>query len=230
MAITTLGLNIVSRMKEITPAKVLVSMTAETLFSLGYNTLLDLQERLRRCLKDFGRQLAPPSCMETVECLLSKRPVIIEGRFFTVEDFDTADDIVRYLEIMKEILRGFNFKADSLKASNVGAEGLDMENMLLTALALNVVTGKTLLRPLTKSEFERFIDTATDIYDNRRTIKPDFTAGLSDLLENILPELPRKSIEKTVGRLSLRLETEIQGLSEFRQIDPKYITCLIVET
>ena len=50
-ALTSLGLSIAMRKKGENAPVILKAMTAETLFSLGFNTLMELQDRLRQSLK-----------------------------------------------------------------------------------------------------------------------------------------------------------------------------------
>jgi len=227
-AIVSIGLADAAKMKGIKASEVLENMTAQTLFSVGYNILLDLRDRVIKCRKSAGKIAAPASVREYLEALIHKHPVTISGRYVSNDDISCIIEAVEYIESLKVLLS----KTDNLKAeydaTNCGTEGIDMENVILTVLAVNTITGKSSFRPLEISEFKQFLDKATMLQKNRRMLKPAFRKDMNALIEALMPEDKERVIKGLVDRLCFRLEAEIEGLAH-TQIDPRFVTCLIVK-
>ncbi len=228
-ALTSLGLSIAMRNKAQEAPAILGTMTAETLFSLGFNTLMELQDSIKRSLKGLGQSIVPASCREIVENLLKKYPVMTGDRFTTIDDIDFAYDVIGRLDLMHIMMRFFEFKDSSLKKANVTEEGLDLENIILTAIAVNVVSGENRFRPLSQDEFSAFIKTATSIKEKKRYVKPSFAGELEKLVSDAVPESKRHSVSSTVDQLCRRLESELSGFKSADDINPRYISCLIVK-
>ncbi len=229
-ALTSLGLSVAMRNKGEDAPGILKTMTAETFFSLGFNTLMELQDRLRRSLKGIGQDMVPSSCREVTESLLKKYPVTIADRFITIDDIDGANEIIGRLELMREMIKDIDFKGANLKGANVTAEGLDLENIILTMVALNVVSGKIIFRPLSQEEFSAFISTATGIKEKERRVKQNFIIGLKKLVSGMVTESKRHVVDSAVGQLCRRLDSELMGFRSVNEINPRYITCLIVKS
>jgi hypothetical protein len=229
-ALTSLGLSIAMRKKGEDAPAILKTMTAETLFSLGFNTLMELQDRLRRSLKGIGQGIVPASCREITEALLKKYPVMIGESFIKIEDIGNANKVIGRLELMHEMIKGIDFKGVSLRGTNVASEGLDLENIILTEIALNVISGKNIFRPLSKDEFVAFVKAATGIKEKKRHVKRAFVNELKELVSGMVPELRRQAVGDTVDQLCMRLETELAGFISLNEINPRYITCLVVKS
>jgi hypothetical protein len=229
-ALTSLGLSIAMRKKrDSAPDEILKSMTAETLFSLGFNTLVELQDRLRRSLKGIGQGMVPASCREITESLLKKYPVAIADRFITIDDIDRANEVIERIELMHEMINDIGFKGAHLEGTNIASEGLDMENIILTMVAINVVSGGNLFRPLSQVEFMEFINVATGIREKERRVKQVFINELKKLISGMVPESGRQAVAGTVEQLSMRLDSELVGFKSVNEINPQYITCLVVK-
>jgi hypothetical protein len=228
-ALTSLGLSIAMRNKAENAPEILKEMTAETLFSLGFNTLMELQDRLRLNLKGIGQGIIPQSCREITESLLKKYPVTIEDRFITIDDIDSANEVIERLELMHEMIKDIDFKGTRLEGVNVAAEEMDLENIILTVIALNVVSGKNIFRPLSQDEFMAFINAATGIKEKNRRVKPTFINELKKLVSDMVPESRRLAVSGTVDQLCARLDSELTGFKSVNEIKPQYITCLIVK-
>jgi hypothetical protein len=228
-ALTSLGLSIAMHKKAVNAPEILRSMTAETLFSLGFNALMELQDRLRRSLKGIGQGMIPASCREITESLLKKYPVTIADRFITMDDIDCANEVIERLELMHEMIKDINFKGARLEGANVAVEGMDLENIILTMVALNVVSGKNIFRPLSQDEFMVFINAATGIKEKKRHVKRMFSDELKKLVSGMVPESTRQVVDSTVDQLCRRLDSELSGFKSVDEINPQYITCLIVK-
>jgi hypothetical protein len=227
-ALTSLGLSIAMRTKAQDASAILKTMTAETLFSLGFNTLMELQDSLRKSLKGLNRGIVPESCREITDDLLKRYPVMTGDRFITIDDVDYSNDVIRRLDLLRLMIEYFDFKEASLEGSNVDSEGLDLENIILTAIAANVVSGENRFRPLSKSEFAVFVETATSLKEGKRCVRPAFAGELKDLVYGMVPEPKRQAVSATVDQLCMRLESELSGFKSVNEINPRYITCLIV--
>lgn len=228
-ALTSLGLSIAMRTKAQDASVILKTMTAETLFSLGFNTLMELQDSLRRSLKGLGQGIVPASCREITESLLKKYPVMIGDRFITIDDIKCANEVIGRLDLMHVMIKALDFNDSLLKGVNVAVEGLDLENIILSAIAVNVVSGENRFRPLSHDEFAAFIKTATGIKEKKRYVKLAFADELKKLVSGMVPESKRQAVGGTVDQLCRRLESELSGFKAVNEINPQYITCLIVK-
>lgn len=228
VALTSLGLSVAMRRKGKDAAAIMKSMTAEMLFSLGFNVLVEQQDRLRRCLKGVGQGFIPMSCRDIAESLLRKYPVTISDRFITIDDVDNANESIDRLELMREIISGIDLKRVSLDGANIDIEGMDLENVVLTMAALNAISGENSLRPLKREEFIAFVDTVTVVKEKKRTVKKKFADGLQGFLSALAPRSGLHSIAGTADQLCRRLETELAGFKSVEEINPRYITCLII--
>jgi hypothetical protein len=228
-ALTSLGLSISMRKKGVDAPAILKIMTAETLFSLGFNTLMELQDRLRRSIKGIGQGIVPASCREITESLLKKYPVMIGDSFVTIDDISAADKVIGRIELMHEMIKDIDFKGVRLTGSNVNPEGLDLENIILTNIAINVVSGENMFRPLSPNEFMAFIKAATRIKQKKRQVKPAFVSELKEIVSGMVPGSGHQAVGETVDQLCIRLETELGGFLSLKEINPRYITCLIVK-
>jgi hypothetical protein len=228
-ALTSLGLSIAMRNKAQEAHAILKTMTAETLFSLGFNTLMELQDSLRRSLKGLGQGIVPASCREITESLLKKYPIMIGDRFITIDDIYNINGVVGRLDLMHEMIKTLDFEDSHLKGTNVAAEGLDLENIILTVVAVNVVSGENNFRPLSQDEFAEFIKTSTSIKENKRYVKPAFADELKKLVSGMVPESKRLAVNGTVDQLCRRLDSELSGFKSVDDINPRYISCLIVK-
>ena len=173
--------------------------------------------------------MVPASCREVAESLLRKYPVMIGESFITIDDIYTANELIGRLELMHEMVKDIDFKGASFEGTNIAAEGLDLENIILTAIALNVVSGKNTFRPLSQDEFVVFINAATGIKEKKRHVKQVFIKELKKLVSGMVPESGLQAIGGTVDQLCKRLDLELMGFKSVKEINPQYITCLIVK-
>ncbi len=218
---TSLGLEFYTRHQQSDAATILQNTNAETLFSLGYNLILKQQERLKAVLRASGSDLLPAADAERLAGLLKRRPTAA----YTFSDYEDLRHDVDQLEALQHIAAGLAWQDHDLRQTNIlSIEGLDLENIILTALAVNMATGAAAFAPLKKTEASAFISGITTQSGDK--IRPEFTTELAGLIENLGVE--PATAEAVARRLSIRCESEIMGLDR-QKFDPRYITCLVIE-
>ena len=215
-----IGLDAASCHKGLETAQVLNGMNVEQLFSLGYNLILDEQQHYKN-LK-IERDLLPPAERELIEGLLRKRPLFGQRDFETPGDLQNLRAALARLEALKLLTADLAWQALDLSATNLGGpEGLDLENLALTMLALNALGADAGFRPLLAEEFQRF---AGRVIAGGK-LKTGFSADLSALIG-------ARGVDATVaGGLGASLSARLGG--EIAALDPataeaRFVTALIV--
>lgn len=228
MAITALGLHIALRARGESAQAIVDAMNAETFFSLGYNSLLELQQRTKGVLKGVRASMIPLAYREHVDGLLKKSPVYMGHAFTSLEELDLVTASVDQLDALRRILRHIPWKGHPLKNTNIGLEGLDMENIILTALAVNIATEELTFRPLASDELAAFFKHTTAMQNHQRRCRPEFKNDLFTLLHFLDDSIPEYTLHDTTKSLIKRFEDEVSGLEDLRHIDTRYLTCLVV--
>lgn len=218
----SIGLAEAARLKQIPESAVLAQSNAEQLFSLGHNLILNEQQRL----KELGLELnlIPASVRETAQDLLCKRPRFAGRDFEGPADLEALRAMLARLEAFKRLLADSCWNELDFAATNLGGrEGLELENLSLTKLALNALKAGEGFRPLTPAEFRRFAELV--LADGR--LKAGFVAELAELIAASGVAGPVAA--DLAARLSARLESEIGGL-DLAKAEPRYITAVLIAT
>jgi hypothetical protein len=228
-SLATLGLSVAIREKGLPAQDVLNSINAETLFSLGYNMVYVQQRRLRLLLNDIERTMIPEHMRELADGLLQKRPLYRSREFSGIEELDEITLFMDRLEAMAGIMAHLNWedRIPDLANTNTGA-GLDMENIILTSLAVNTVSKETGFRPISRDELMGFLSKATRLEGGMRLVYPAFREQLPSHLKALDTSLGRGLAEDIAGALTARLEEEAGGIKVLSSLEPRFITCLIV--
>lgn len=215
-----IGLDAAADRKGLEAAQTLSCMNVEQLFSLGYNLILDEQQRYRDLKLERG--LLPSAERELIDGLLRKRPL------YGTHDFETPDDLrslratLARLEALKLMTDGLAWQTLDLAATNLGGpESLDLENLALTMLALNVLDAGDGLRPLRPEEFRRFAALVTA----GGKLKPSFTEDLNTFIKT--KGVNDRTAAELAASLSARLEGEIAAL-DAAKAEARFVTALIV--
>jgi hypothetical protein len=230
-SIASLGLAIIMKVNNSSAEDVLENINAETLFSLGVNMVYNQQQRLKILLKEIDLSMIPESLGEYVDGLLKKRPQYKEVEFSTIEQLEQVTACIDRIEAMALIMSGlgWNKKLRDLKGTNTGSD-LDMENIILTSVAINFLEKQSYFRPLLRSELLNFLQQTTliDSSGNRvfiPEVKNEFVSFLSTFDESIDHHL----IEDTAELIIKRFEEEISGMADLAELDPRFITCFVVK-
>ncbi|MCU0575451.1 MAG: DUF6178 family protein [Desulfobacterota bacterium] len=228
-SLATLGLSVAIREKGLPAQDVLNSINAETLFSLGYNMVYVQQRRLRLLLNDIERTMIPEHMRELADGLLQKRPLYRSREFSGIEELDEITLFMDRLEAMAGIMAHLNWedRIPDLANTNTGA-GLDMENIILTSLAVNTVSKETGFRPISRDELMGFLSKATRLEGGMRLVYPAFREQLPSHLKALDTSLGRELAEDIAGALTARIEEEAGGIKVLSSLEPRFITCLIV--
>ncbi|MEA2102017.1 MAG: DUF6178 family protein [Thermodesulfobacteriota bacterium] len=228
-----LGLEIATRQKGLDAKDILNEMNAEALFSLAYNMIVRQQKRLKSVLKYRQMDMIPLSDRNRVEGLMKKRPMYGDRPFEGMDDLKTITSMVGRITAMADIMACLDWEdqADNMEKTNAkNKDALDMENIILTSLASNV-TGKGLVfSPLDPDQLRSFLDTTTQLdHAGTRKLMPSFGPDMATLLASVNTGLSRETCHDLSEALVKRLDLEISGLEDTSQIDPRFITCLIVK-
>ncbi len=229
MSFTALGLALAGRAKAQTTQTLLEGMDAESLFALGYNALREQQKRLKDCLEGVPEHMIPPSSRELADALLTGTPGPTGLNWASLERFDAAAAMIEHLETLRRIIRHIPWKGHALTDTNVDTQGLDMQNILLTALAVNISTGELTFRPLSSTELVTFFDRTTTVRGAARHCKPGLLNDLAALLSALDPDIPADLIQSAAAGLIRRWEEETSGVRDLGRFDPRYLTCLVVK-
>lgn len=230
-ALASLGLAAAMKLSGRSASEILDTSNAETLFSFGFNMILDQQVRLRRILKDVGMGMLPERLSAYAEGLIRKRPLFRDRDFSSIEQLDEVTHAVDMIEVLAAIARGLNWQGRQaeLRSTNTGPE-IDLETVILTVLAVNVLEKKTEFKPLERAGFLGFIDAVTRMgAGGGRTLAPEFRQSLEAFLAPLAPGLEEPAVRDAAGLLLERFEEELSGLVELEEIDPRFITCLVVK-
>ncbi len=223
-----LGLALAMRAKGQTAPAVLEALNAESLFALAFNTLILLQRRLKDVLAGVASHMIPPAYREPTEGLLLKMPRYRDRSFSHLAELDLVTAAVDKLAVLRAIIHHIPWKGHALDNTNINLDGLDMENIILTALAVNIATRELTFRPLTSDEFNAFLARTTARHGHARRCQPGFAPDLTALLLGLDDTLDRRILADTVDSLVKRYEEEISGLKDLERVDPRFLTCLVV--
>ena len=229
-AISSLGLAVAMKSGGRSAGEILDTMNAETLFSLGYNAILDQQLRLKKTLRSVDLAMVPENLSLCAEGLLKKRPLFKDREFSSLEDLEEVTHTVDMISTLATIMDALKWREsrDSLSGTNTGP-AIDMETFILTVLAVNFLEKRTWFRPLGRDKLVEFIQSVTRLDERgRRVFVPEFGRSLQDFLASLAPEIERQSIEDAAGLLLNRFEDELSGIARIEELDPRFITCFVV--
>jgi hypothetical protein len=229
-SVTSLGLAVAMRESGRTARQVIENTNAETLFSLGFNVTIDQKNRLKILLHDIPLAMIPERLTGFVEGLMQKRPLYKNEEFSTIEQLEEVSRGIDRIAAMGGIMDrlGWEEARDGLGGTNTGPD-VDMEAIILTSLAVNALKGETAFRPLGHEELAAFIKRTTVLDPSgMRVVKPAFREGLAQFLKGLDPEGNEELMEDVADLLLQRFEEEISGIRKIEELDPRFITCLIV--
>jgi hypothetical protein len=228
--LTSLGLSVAMRDKGLPSGAILSTMNAETLFSLGYNTIYEQQRRLKLFLKEIELTMIPERFREYVDGLLKKRPLFKEREFATLEELEEVKTTIDRMETMAVLMDHLRWEDQirNLSGTNIGAN-LDMENIILTSLVAGSEAQETRFRPLERSDVLDFLSSTTHVSAGIREIVPKFREDLPAYLSGLDDSIGRTMAEDIAAQLVFRLEEEISGIQDLDSLDPRFITCFTVK-
>lgn len=229
-SITSLGLAIAMRENRSSAQSILENVNAETLFSLGYNMVYEQQKRLKLLLREIESSLIPESLNEYVEGLLKKRPLYRDTEFSTIEQLEQVtwniDRIEALVNITAEL--AWDRQIGELKGTNTGTN-LDMENIVLTSLAVNFIEKQTLFRPVSLTELLDFLERTTRLDSTgARVFLPQVRDDLIGYLSTFSGTRGECLIEALADLLVSRFDSELSGISTLTDLDVRFITCFVV--
>jgi len=228
-SLCTLGLHVAVRTRGVDGDTVLATTNAETLFSLGYNSVLAVQQRLKRVLDDVERSMLPERVRDIADGLLRKRPLYKEREFSSLEELDEVNREMDRLEAMAAMAKSVDWERSipELARTNTGA-AIDVEAVILTVSAVNSLSGGTMFRPITRDELSGFLTRATVGREKRRAIKDTFRRHLAAYLSSLAPKIDGGLCKDIADILCDRLAEEVGGIADIPSLDPRFITCLCV--
>jgi hypothetical protein len=149
--------------------------------------------------------------------------------FSLVEELDEVTRASDQIEYMAGIMECLDWERHIpvLGGTNTGA-GLDMETVILTALAVNTLSRITAFRPLGRDELVSFLSTATRLKGSRRTLQNAFREDLPAFLSGIREGSDPGMAAILARTLAERLEEETGGIRDLSRMDPRFINCLCV--
>jgi len=229
-SITSLGLAIAMRENKSSAQSILENVNAETLFSLGYNMVYEQQKRLKLLLRELESSMIPESLNEYVEGLLKKRPLYKDTEFSTIEQLEQVtwhiDRIEALVNIAAEL--AWDRQIDKLKETNTGTN-LDMENIVLTSLAVNFIEKQSFFRPVSLTELLDFLEQTTRLDSTgARVFLPEVRDDLIGYLSTFASTREESLIEALADLLVSRFDSELSGISTLTDLDVRFITCFVV--
>lgn len=228
-SVTSLGLAVAMRDQGRTAREVIAAMNAETLFSLGYNMIVEQKNRLKQVLAGIELSMIPNRLSGFVEGLMKKRPLYGNEEFSRIEQLEEVTWNIDRITAMADIMERLGWDDGlELDGTNTGAD-IDMESVILTSLAINSLTGETAFRALSHEELARFVKLATRVdAAGLRTVVPELRQGLAGFLSGIEPSADGTLMEDIADLLLQRLEEELSGIRKLEDLDPRFITCFVV--
>ncbi len=229
-SLVSLGLAVAMKAQSRSAAEVLEDMNAETLFSLGYNSVQDQKSRLKQLLHHTPLSMIPQTLTGFVEGLMKKRPLYKSEEFSSMEQLEEVTRDIDRIEAMAVILDrlGWEKAQGAFPDTNTGSEP-DMEAIVLTSLARNSLTGDLNFEPLARQELIDFVRKTTEVSAaGKRLLKHEFKDDLIGFLGSIGTQLSEVLIGETAGILLKRFEDELSGIADIEEIEPRYITCFVV--
>jgi hypothetical protein len=228
-SLTSLGLSVAMREKELPAETILATMNAETLFSLGFNVIYEQQRRLKLLLKEIDQSIIPESLRDHIDGLLRKRPLYKDRDFSSLEELEDVTRSIDRMVTMAGLIAHLHWEDQirSLSGTNIGVN-LDMENIILTSLAVGSSDRKTSFRPLDRRELIDFLSSITHVSDGKRVTNQGFKKDLADHLSSIHDSAVQSMIEDIAFLLISRIEDEIGGILDLDTLDARFITCFTV--
>ncbi len=229
-AITSLGLAAAVREQQRSVHEVIENTNAETLFSFGYNMILDQKSRFKEILFQIDLAMIPAHLCSFTEGLIKKRPLFGNEEFSNIEQLDKVTHDMDMIEAMVILMGhlGWSKKSTQLKGTNTYLD-TDMEAIILTSLAVNSLKGEQVFRPLHQPELREFVSRATRIASGgKRDLILEFRKNLTSFLQEIDPSLDKGIMTDVASLLLNRLEEELAGLKNLEDLDPRFISCFVV--
>lgn len=230
-SIASLGLAVFMKEHNSTAHAVVENINAETLFSLGYNMILEQQQRLKSLLREIDLTMIPQSLSEYLDGLLKKRPRYKDSEFSCAEQLEQVRDSIDRIEAMALIMAELGWKEQPalLRGTNTGTN-LDMETILLTSIAVNFLDKQPRFRPLSSRELQVFVHETTHM-DSRglRVFTPAFKDDLPVFLGSLNQGIDNRLIRDVSNLLTARFEEEISAVRDLESLDPRFITCFVVQ-
>jgi hypothetical protein len=229
-SITSLGLAIAMRENSSSAQSVLENVNAETLFSLGYNMVYEQQKRLKLLLREIESSMIPDSLNEYVEGMLKKRPLYKDAEFSVLEQLEQVTWHIDRIEALAHITSelAWDRQLAKLKGTNTGTN-LDMENIILTSLAVNFIEKHSYFRPLHLTELLDFLEQATHLDSTgARVFLPEVRDDLIGYLTTFDDTRREHLIEGLADLLVSRFDSELSGISTLIDLDVRFITCFVV--
>ncbi len=231
--LASLGLSYLSRRHGMSAISILNKINAENLFRVGNSLMIELKNRVKRLLRDAGIDVIPPRDRVLVEDLLKKAPVSKKPLISSSEELElvsrSIDRLITMMNMAKSL--GWERQRDKLYKTNIQSiHSLDMENIIITASAVNFSESKTYFRPITKDEMVSFINATTYInHEGYRSIKTGLSEDLKVLLKELDPVVGNSLLNDISFYLQERLIEETTRIKRAEDIDPRFITCMVVQ-
>lgn len=230
-SITSLGLAAAMKANRRSAREVLQTTNAETLFSLGYNMIQGQKSRIKQILHHVEPSMIPEGLNDFIEGLMKKRPLFKKEEFSSIEQLEEVTGKIDRIEALVSVMDRIGWEREDvdLTRTNVGS-ALDIEAVILTSLAINSLKGETAFHALERQELTDFIAKATLLGPSgRRSLVPDFGLDLTAFLRNLGTPLEEDRLEDTAQILVKRFEEELSGIADVKRLDPRFITCFVVE-
>lgn len=231
--LASLGLAFLSKRHGLPVVSILNKINAENLFRLGNSLIIEQQRRAKRLLREAGIDIIPPREKALMEGLLKNPPYEKSPLVSTIEELELVSKSLDRLSAMLAIVRRLKWERhqDRLYMTNIQSiHSLDMGNIIITASAVNLAEKKTYFRPITKDEMVSFINTTTSINpDGYRRAKKRLLKDFNALLKDLDPEIEDAVVQDISFYLQERLVEETARILRPEDIDPRFITCMIVE-
>lgn len=229
-SITSLGLAAAMKANRRSAHEVLEGTNAETLFSLGYNMIQEQKSRLKQILHRVEPSMIPEGLNDFIEGLMKKRPLFRKEEFSAIEQLEEVTGKIDRIEALVSVMDRIDWEREdlTLKRTNIGSS-LDLEAVILTSLAINSLTGETAFRSLDRQEFYDFIAKATRLGPSgKRSLVPGFRQDLIAFLKSLGTSLGKGLMEDTAEILVKRFEEELSGIADIESLEPRFITCFVV--
>ncbi len=229
-SLTSLGLAVAMKESGKQAKEVLETINAETLFSLGYNSLLDQKSRLKEILRTIDLSMIPTGMSGFVEGFMQKRPLFGTEEFSTLDQLEEVTRGIDMIEYMAQVLESLAWDkgSASLKGTNTGSS-VDLEAVLLTSLVNNAVSQSSVFIPVNLADLVSFLKkVSVGKRSGKRELVPEFRQNLRSFLSSLQKEARRDLVDDLAEILIKRFDDELSGILEPEDLDPRYITCFVV--
>jgi hypothetical protein len=229
-AITSLGLAAAVRGQKKQAREVLENSNAETLFAIGYNLILDQKARLREILNRVDLTMIPGHLSRYVDGLMKKRPLFGNIEFSDMEQLKEVTLDIDRIGAMATLMEQLGWSRDQERLSGTNTDvDTDMEAVVITAIAVNAVKGELFFRPLHLAELREFIGKASKMASGgRRLLAPEFRKSLTSFLQSLETSLDKVLLADIESLILNRIEEELAGLKKVEDLDPRFISCFVV--